>query len=71
MDAFVADHPALKEFGMTGAMHEYGIAHGKALFEIGWDRYEKELREAGRTDEDFFEFDEKTAFPEDETEASK
>jgi len=65
MDDFVCDHPKLKEFGMTGAMHQFGIAHGKKQFELGWDEYERQLREAGRTDDDFFEFDESQAFPED------
>lgn len=64
MDKFILDHPALKEFGVTGAMHQYGVAHGKAIFEKGREQYEKELREAGRTDEDFYEIEEDDAFPE-------
>lgn len=65
MDEFVGDHPKLREFGMTGAMHQYGIAHGKAMFELGPDGYEAELRKHGRGDDDFFEFNEADAFPED------
>lgn len=65
MDDFVCDHPQLKEFGVTGAMHQYGVAHGKKLYELGREEYERQLREAGRTDEDFFEFEEQQAFPEE------
>lgn len=27
MDKFIEAHPKLQEFGMTGAMHQYGIMH--------------------------------------------
>lgn len=66
MDKYVADHPKLREFGMTGAMHQYGIMHARALFELGPQEYERQLRAGpdGRTDEDFFEFNEADAFPE-------
>lgn len=67
MDDFVCDHPKLKEFGMTGAMHQFGIMHAKAWHKLGREEYERQLREAGRTDEDFFEFDESQAFPEEQS----
>lgn len=65
MDDFILAHPKLKEFGVTGAMHQYGVIHAKKWHELGWDQYERQLREAGRTDDDFFEFNEADAFPED------
>lgn len=69
MDKFIEAHPKLREFGMTGAMHQYGIMHAKRWHELGWDEYERTLRNAGRTDEDFFDFNEADAFPEDEISA--
>jgi len=63
MDEFILAHPKLQEFGMTGAMHQYGIAHARKIFEVGRDEYLRLLREAGRTDEDFFEFEFEDAFP--------
>jgi len=67
MDEFIMDHPKLKEFGVTGAMHQYGIMHATMWHRLGWDEYERILREGedGRTDEDFFEFNEADAFPEE------
>lgn len=67
MDAFVMNHEKLREFGATGAMHQYGINHAIAMCELGSQQYERELRDAGRTDEDFFEFDEAQAFPEEQS----
>lgn len=65
LDKFMLDHPALKQFGVTGAMHQFSLAHAKKLFEVGREKYLQELRDAGRTPDDFFEFDEADAFPED------
>lgn len=65
MDKFISSHKKLQEFGMTGAMHQYGIAHAKAIHRLGRQEYERQLREAGRTDEDFYDFNESDAFPED------
>lgn len=64
MDEFISAHPKLQEFGMTGAMHQYGIMHAKAIHQLGWEEYERQLRASGRTDDDFFEFNEEDAFPE-------
>ena len=66
MDAFIEAHPKLNEFGMTGAMHQYGVMHGIQRFKLGTEGYLKALRDYGRTDADFFEFDDAEAFPEDE-----
>lgn len=64
MDEFILAHPKLREYGMTGAMHQYGIGHARKIFELGREEYLKQLREYGRTDEDFFEFEYEDAFPE-------
>lgn len=64
LDEFILQHELLKEFGMTGAMHQFGIMHGMKLFELGRDGYLAELRKV-REDESFFEFDEADAFPEE------
>lgn len=70
MDEYIAAHPKLQEFGMTGAMHQYGIMHAQAIFQLGRKEYERKLREGpdGRTEEDFYEFDERDAFPEEREE---
>lgn len=65
MDAFIGNHPKLREFGMTGAMHQAGINHAQAIYRLGWKEYEIVLRDSGRADDDFFEFNEADAFPED------
>ena len=66
MDEYILDHPDLKKFGVTGAMHQYGIMHGTMRHRLGMEEYERQLREGedGRKDEDFFEFNEADAFPE-------
>lgn len=63
MDDFILAHPKLQEFGMTGAMHQYGIAHARKIFELGREGYLQKLRDAGRSDDDFFEFEYEDAFP--------
>lgn len=67
MDEFILAHPKLREFGMTGAIHQYAIMHAQAIFTYGREGYERILREGedGRKEEDFFEFNEAEAFPED------
>lgn len=65
LDAYILEHEKLHEYGMTGAMHQYGIMHAMKIFELGRDEYMKQLREGegARTDEDFYEFDDDDAFP--------
>jgi hypothetical protein len=62
MDDFIIAHPKLHEYGMTGAMHQYGIAHARKIFELGREEYLKQL-EPHRTPEDFFDFEYEDAFP--------
>jgi len=65
LDDYILKHEKLREFGMTGAMHQFGIMHAMKIFELGREEYEKQLREgeSGRGDEDFFDFEEDDAFP--------
>jgi hypothetical protein len=67
MEDFILAHEKLREFGMTGVMHQFGIMHAMKIFELGREGYLKALREGenARGDEDFFEFDDADAFPED------
>jgi len=62
LDDFILQHEKLREFGMTGAMHQYGVLHGLKLFELGREKYLEELRK-DRKPEDFYEFEEDDAFP--------
>ena len=63
LSEYVLAHPKLKEYGVTGAMHQFGVMHGCKLAELGREKYLEELR-PHRTDEDFYEFEENDAFPE-------
>lgn len=62
LDDYILEHAELREYGMTGAMHQYGIGHAMKIFELGRAEYLRQLREQG--DRKFFEFDEDDAFPE-------
>lgn len=64
MDDFILAHPLLREFGMTGAMHQFGIGHARKIFELGRDEYLKQLSEHRKDPECFFEFEWDDAFPE-------
>ncbi len=62
MDEYILKHPALREYGMTGAMHQFGIAHAMKILELGRDGWLAEIAkdsEPGR----FYEFEEDDAFP--------
>lgn len=63
LDDYILQHEKLSEYGMTGAMHQFGIMHALKIHELGRDEYFRQLREAGRTDDDFYEFEEDDAFP--------
>ena len=65
LDEYILQHEKLREFGMTGAMHQFGIMHAMKIFELGWDGYFAALTEGddGRGPEDFYEFEEDDAFP--------
>ena len=67
LDDFILQHEKLREFGMTGAMHQFGIIHALKIHELGREGYLRELRtgEGARGPEDFYEFDESEAFPEE------
>jgi hypothetical protein len=69
MDEFILRHEKLREYGVTGAMHQFGVMHAMKIFELGREGYFKALMEGddGRKSEDFFEFEEDDAFPENET----
>lgn len=56
LDKAIMDDPKLKEFGVTGAMHQFVVNH---LAYIHRHSYEKWLAEMGtaRKPEEFFEFD--------------
>ena len=59
MTNFALDHEKLREFGATGAMVQYGIAHALKRFELGDAAYFKEFSDdPGRV----YEFDEHDAF---------
>jgi hypothetical protein len=64
MDAFISDHKVLKAYGMTGAMHQFGLQHAFAMHRLGHEAYLETLRKE-RPAEDFYEFDEAEAFPEE------
>ena len=66
LDDYILKHEKLREYGMTGAMHQYCIMHALKIHELGREEYTRQLREGKnpRTDEDFFEFDDDEAFPE-------
>lgn len=62
LDEFVLQHEKLREYGMTGAMHQFGVLHAMKIFELGREKYLEELAEC-RKPEDFYEFEEDEAFP--------
>jgi len=64
MDKYILQHAKLREFGMTGAMHQFALHHAMTIFTLGRDEYLREAR-AHRPPEHFFEFDDSDAFPED------
>lgn len=63
LDDYIHAHPLLKEYGMTGAMHQYGIHHAMRIFSMGREAYLAELRKHRNAPHDFFEFEEDDAFP--------
>jgi hypothetical protein len=65
LDEFILQHEKLREYGMTGAMHQFGIIHALKIFELGREGYFKALTEGegARGPEDFYEFEEDDAFP--------
>jgi hypothetical protein len=71
LDEFILQHEKLREFGMTGAMHQFGIMHALKIHELGREEYLRQLTEGAnaRGPEDFFEFDEADAFPEEKVPA--
>ena len=68
LDEFILQHEQLREFGMTGAMHQFGIMHAMKILDLGREDYLRQLREGenARSSDDFFEFEEGDAFPETE-----
>lgn len=66
LDAFILQHEKLREYGMTGAMHQFGVQHALKIFQLGRDEYLKQLADV-REPGDFFEFEEDEAFPESVT----
>lgn len=62
MDTFMLDHPVLRERGVTGAMHQYALAHARKLHELGREGYLAECRKC-RPNDDFYDFEEAEAFP--------
>lgn len=67
MDEFIIAHEKLRECGLTGAMHQFGIMHALQIHLLGREKYFEKLMagEDGRKPEDFYEFEEEDAFPED------
>lgn len=63
MDDYILLHPGLTEYGITGAMHQYGTAHAIAIFRKGREKYLEEMRNHRQEPDDFFEFEEDDAFP--------
>lgn len=64
MDDYILAHPLLREFGMTGAMHQFGVGHARKIFELGRDEYLRQLAEHRQDPDCFFEFEWDDAFPE-------
>lgn len=62
MESFALNHPKLKEFGVTGAMVQYSIAHAMKRAELGETAYFAEFSE---TPDRIYDFDESDAFRED------